>query len=503
MDLELFRRRQHGVLLHPTSLPGPRGIGDLGPESLRFIDWLAAAGARIWQILPLCPPGGRARDVPYFSWAALAGNPQLISLEALVQDDLLSPAALPTAAFPEGWAAPAAALDAKLGALTEAGHRLASGHPLTPAFARFCQEAGWALEAARFAARRAAEGGAPWWRWSAERRSRDASLLAEVDAALADPIRQHQAWFFLFERQWAAVRAHARARGVSIVGDMPIYVMADSADVWAEPEGWRIEADGHLPVVSGAPPDVFSADGQRWGGPLYDWAHMARDDYAWWRARLARAFAHADGVRIDHFRAFSAFWEIPGEAPTAQAGRWVPGPGLAFFDAVRRHLGPLPLCAEDLGSIDDDVRALLAATGVPGMRVLHYAFGGGADNPHLPHNVDAHALIYPGNHDNDTTRGWWASLSADARSHAQHYLGRHGDDIAWDLNRAALASRAAVAVIQAQDLLDLGSEARMNDPASYVLPLEARRNWRWRLTPGALDDAVAGRLRFLAGLYGR
>ncbi|MCA9554689.1 MAG: 4-alpha-glucanotransferase [Myxococcales bacterium] len=501
--MDFFARRRFGVLLHPSSLPGPRGIGDLGAEAYRFVDWLHRAGAGVWQVLPLCPPGGSQLDTPYVSWAALAGNPQLISLEQLVQDGLLSSSELPAGTFAEGWAHPKEAMAAKVLPLRAAARRLAAGHPLGAELSRFKAHSSWALEAARFAARREAAGGAPWWRWPDNLRSRDAGRLAEVDAELSEAIHEALVHQFLFERQWSALRGYAAARGVEILGDMPIYVMGDSADVWADPAGWQMAEDGTLPVVSGVPPDMFAEDGQLWGGPLYDWAHMAKDDYRWWRHRLARALVHADAVRVDHFRAFSAYWEVPGGAPNARGGRWVPGPGLAFFEAVERHMGRLPLCAEDLGTIDDDVRALLAATRIPGMRVMHYGFGGEADNPHLPHNVDASAVIYPGNHDNDTTAGWWSTLSDPVRSHAQHYLGRHGDDIAWDLNRAALASRAALAVIQVQDLLTLGSEARMNDPASYARPADTWRNWRWRLHPDQLGLDVAERLRFLAGLYGR
>ena len=320
-------------------------------------------------------------------------------------------------------------------------------------------------------------------------------LRSAIDEALA--------LFFLFDRQWTHLRAYASDKKVALLGDVPIYVLRDSADVWANPEGWCLDRDGRPTAVAGAPPDVFSADGQVWGMPLYDWHRMAKNDYRWWQDRLHRALALYDGIRLDHFRAFSAYWSVPHDAATARAGRWVTGPGLALFDALRRQLGPLPLCAEDLGSIDDNVRALMAALDIPGMKILHYAFGETADNPYLPHNIPERAVVYPGNHDNDTSVGWWNRLSPSTRTHAQHYLGRHGDDIAWDLVRVALSSSAQLAIIQMQDLLSLDSWARMNDPESYVRPPSQWRNWRWRLIPQQANADVAARFRFLGELYGR
>lgn len=490
-----------GVLLHPTSLPGRFGVGDLGPEAYRFVDWLARAGVRVWQVLPLCPPGGPRDDVPYASWASLAGNPQLISLDALVQDGLLGVHEIEGVTFYEGWADLERALPYKEERISWAVGRLLDHR--RDELREFARTEGWAVEAARFAARKGRESGRPWWQWSPAHRALDEKTLLEVDAELGRDIDEWLARFYFFERQWSALRAYARDRGVSTVGDIPIYVPADGVDVWYRPHGYRIRPDGSLLAMSGTPPDFFSETGQLWGGPLYDWDRMAQDDYAWWRMRLARAFAHVDGVRIDHFRAFSAFWEVPEGAATAAGGRWVKGPGLRFFEVIERHMGRLPLCAEDLGTIDQEARDLLHATGFPGMKILHFAFGEDARNPYLPHNVDSNAVIYPGNHDNDTTVGWWRSVPDHVRSHVQYYLGRHGDDIAWDLNRAVLASRANLAIIQMQDLLSLDSSARMNDPSSYEAPPEHWRNWRWRLRPGEASDEVAGRLRHLGELYGR
>lgn len=492
-------RRRFGILLHPSALPGGHGIGDLGPEARRFVDWLAAAGAEVWQVLPLGPPGGRLRDVPYASWSALAGDPRLISLEDLTEHGLLDSSALPRRA-PEGWVRFDGLAERKLDCLAGLPAAL-RGHAWAEDFARFSAEAEWAKETARFSVAKRRYAGAPWWRWPQPERDRRPDALRALEA---DPGYELElARQFVFERQWAELKAYAARRNVSVLGDLAIYVMHDSADVWAHREGWKIDSQGRLLAQSGCPPDVFSAEGQLWGGPVYDWPRMAEDDYRWWRRRMERAFAHVDLVRLDHFRAFAAYWEIPPDARSAAAGRWVPGPGRHLFERLEARLGPLALCVEDLGIIDDDVHALREAIGAPSMRILHYGFGEGPDNPHLPHNVPPDAIVYPGNHDNDTSHGWWARLSPEAKSHAQHYLGRHGDDIAWDLNRAALACPAKLAVIQMQDVLSLGSEARVNDPVTYARREGMDKNWRWRLRPGEATGAHAERLRFLASLYGR
>jgi 4-alpha-glucanotransferase len=500
----VLHTRQTGILLHPSSLPGPFGIGDLGPEARRFVDWVAAAGARLWQVLPLCPPVAPVEDCPYASWSALAGNPHLLSLEALRDDGLLASDDLVTPGFAGGWVDYERVLPWKAERLRSAADRLlAGGAPaLDGAFHQFRKEAQWAEDTALFAALRDHHGCRPWWRWPEPLRHRADAALGAARRTLAREIDRGVALQFLFERQWAALRSYARQRSVSLLGDVPIYVYHDSVDVWTFPAGFRLQADGTMRAMTGAPPDELASDGQLWGGPLYDWARMADDDYAWWRRRIARALAHADAVRIDHFRALSAAWEIPAGGHPRE-GRWTKGPGTRFFDALERHLGALPLCVEDLGAMDGDAIALRESAGFPGMRILHYAFDGGADNPHLPHNHPEDALVYPGNHDNDTTVGWWASLAAHVRTHVQHYLGRDGHDIAWDLNRAALASPARLAILQMQDVLALGSEARMNDPASYARPRSEWRNWRWRLLPGQASLFAAERLHFLSSLYGR
>jgi len=499
-----LRDRQAGVLLHPTSLPGPYGIGDLGPEARRFAGWLQRAGARVWQVLPLSPPGDSAALNPYVSWSALAGNPQLVSLEDLRGEGLLERGELDGPASPEGWIDRGPVRTFKADRLRLAASRLlaAPGHPLHGPLLEFRVHATWAEETALFAALAGRHGTPEWWGWPAPLARGEPAALRRARAELEGELSRRVAEQFLFEHQWRGMRRHCAGLGIRLLGDVPIYVAGPSADTWLHQGQFQLGADGRMTEVSGCPPDAFATAGQKWGNPLYRWEAMAEDDYAWWRRRLARALEHADFVRLDHFRAFAAFWAIPAEGPAVD-GRWRPGPGLPFFEALRAALGPLELCAEDLGTIDDEVRALRDQAGLPGMCILQFAFGDDARNPHLPHNHVPARLVYPGNHDNDTALGWWRSLGDEERSRVQRYLGRHGDDIAWDLVRAALASVANLAVVQAQDLLALGSEARMNHPASYARPRSEWRNWSWRLQPGALGDREAERFRGLAGLYGR
>lgn len=487
--------RATGVLLHPTSLPGPHGVGDLGPAARAFIDWLASAGATVWQVLPLVPTGGGS---PYSSWSAFAGNPDLIDLTGLVDDGLLRREDLRTAERPVGPVDLPRARAARGPLLARAvSALLSSKSALARDLEAFRARETWAEDTALFAALKASQADKPWWQWPAELRDRDARPLAAARRELATEIDAGVALQFLFDRQWHALRAHAARAGVRLLGDMPIYVDGDSVDVWANRNLFELDAAGRPTRVAGVPPDAFSATGQHWGNPLYRWDRMAEDDFAWWRARLARALGLTDLVRIDHFRAFSAYWAIPAGAPDARAGEWVQGPGLALFRAFTKVAPTLPIVAEDLGIIDAPVRELRDGAGLPGMLVLQFAFGGGADNLYLPHNHVANAVVYTGTHDNDTTRGFWDKAPGHVADHVRHYFGVDGHDVVWDLIRAALASPARVAVVPAQDLLQLGTEARMNTPAV------AEGNWAWRLRPGELRADVAGRLRFLSELYGR
>ena len=492
MSMDSRSARRAGVLLHPTSLPGRHGIGDLGAGVDRFVEWLESAGMRAWQILPLVPPG--AGDSPYSSWSAFAGNPWLIDLDDLATHGLIDrPPEVP-------WSdrVDFAAMQAfKAPRLAEAARRLLSGHAWTPAFEAFCARSDWLDDATLFEALRVHHDLAPWWTWPAGIRSRDAKALAAARVAHADAIAQAKAVQFFFDRQWQRVQALTASKGIEIIGDLPIYVDANSADVWCDQDLFELDADGHRERVAGVPPDAFSDTGQLWGNPLYRWDRLAETGYAWWIARLKRALALADRVRVDHFRAFAAYWAVPADAPDARTGAWIPGPGQGFFDAMAAALGPLPLIAEDLGIIDDPVRQLLASSGFPGMHVLQFAFGGGADNAYLPHNHRPNAVAYPGTHDNDTTLGWWLKAPAHVQDHVRRYFGVGGHDLVWDFNRAALASVAEVAILAMQDVLALDSSGRMNTPAV------AGGNWGWRVHVHGLRDDHAQRLRGLCRLFGR
>ena len=486
---DVFRRRT-GVLLHPTSLPGAYGVGGLGREARHFVDWLVQAGVSVWQVLPLVPPG--AGDSPYSSPSAFAGNALMVDLETLQHDGLLS-AEEAADRVPASERVNFAAVRAfKLERLGRASARLSAGD-----LAAYRAQAPWVDAYALFEALSRTHHGQPWWTWPAELRDFEPSAVESARAHLRSAIDRVVGEQLLFDRQWRALRAYASDRGVLIMGDMPIYVDANSADVWAHQAMFQLAPDGSRPVVSGVPPDAFSDLGQLWGNPLYDWSRMAQDGYAWWVDRVRRVLKLTDMVRIDHFRAFAAYWEVPGDALDARGGRWVQGPGRAVFDALRAALGPLPIVAEDLGVIDEPVRELLAATGLPGMKILQFAFGDGPANPYLPHNHVPNSVVYTGTHDNETTLGWWQSTHERVRDRVRRYYGISGNDVVWDLVRSALESVACLAIVPMQDVLTLDNGARMNTPSV------AEGNWGWRLRAGDLRDDVASRLRGLSEQYGR
>ncbi|MFO0590284.1 MAG: 4-alpha-glucanotransferase [Polyangiaceae bacterium] len=494
-------RRLAGVLLHPTSLPGPHGMGDIGRVARRFVDWLADAGLGVWQVLPLNPTSNNS---PYMCWSAFAGNPLLIDLEGLVQLDLLeardlhgAPPAGPIVDFDAVHAFKGPLLDRAAVTLVNRKE-----HPLAAAFAKFRETEGWARDAALFWALKQSYGNKPFWEWSVALRDRDPAALAKAEEEHARAIERILATLFLFEHQWGELHAYAKGRGVKLMGDLPIYVDRDSVDVWCNQSLFDL-GEGAVPSeISGVPPDYFSEKGQLWGNPLYAWDTMAKDDFAWWRARLRRVLTHTDVCRIDHFRAFSEYWAVKFGAADARGGRWRKGPGAAFFEAIRRHEGELPLVAEDLGIIDDKVTELRKGAGLPSMRVLQFAFGGDAENPHLPHNHEADCVVYPATHDNDTMNGWWAATSQETKIHAGLYVGilvEHAmrGDVAWDFVRAAMASVARLAVMPMQDILGLGTEARMNDPST------SKDNWRFRLAHDPFTPELARKVRELCRLYGR
>ncbi len=490
--------RRSGILLHPTSLPSPGGIGTLGAAALAFIDQLAEAGQRCWQLLPLGPLS--YGNSPYAATSAFAGSPLLIDLEALEAAGWLGGAwrdtAPPDAArvdFVAVMAHRRAALAAAFEGFEASGS--AADHA---AFAAFCQaEAAWLDDYARFVVASELHDLRAWTEWPEPLRLRHPEALAALDAAHPQALRRARFVQFAFARQWSALREHARARGVELIGDIPIFVALNSADVWANQALFYLDAAGQPTVVAGVPPDYFSETGQRWGNPLYRWDRHAETGFAWWIARLRQAFACFDTVRVDHFRGFAGYWEIPAACPTAVDGRWVPGPGRALFDAAEAALGALPVIAEDLGEITPDVEALRDDLGYPGMKILHFAFGGDAGNPHLPHHHPFAAAVYTGTHDNDTTRGWYDAADDNARAHLWRYARVGQEDPVWGLLALAWSSPADLAVAPAQDLLGLGAEARMNVPG------RPDGNWEWRLLPGQLDEATLARLRDLTTLYGR
>ncbi|HLZ70123.1 MAG TPA: 4-alpha-glucanotransferase [Dehalococcoidia bacterium] len=491
--------RAAGILLHPTSLPGPHGCGDLGDAAYGFVDWLARARQRLWQILPLGPTG--FGNSPYATRSAFAGNWLLISLERLRDAGLLENADLDGAPAAQADRADfAAVLPWKQERLRRAFAHFEAGagaeqRERLQSFA--AAQAHWLDDFALFMALRSAHQDQPWSAWPSALRSRDAAALADAERSLASEVAFQRFVQWQFTERWGALKAYANQRGVRVLGDLPIFVALDSADVWAHPELFQLDAAGRPLAVAGVPPDYFSATGQRWGNPLYRWDVLAQTGYAWWIERFRHALTQADLVRIDHFRGFEAYWEVPADEATAVNGRWQPGPGIALFDAVRAALGTTPFVAEDLGVITPEVEALRRAVGAPGMKVLQFAFGDDATNPYLPHNYTANAVVYTGTHDNDTSAGWWAALGEVERDRVRRYLARDGSDLAHDLIRLAYSSVAEMAIAPAQDVLGLGSEARMN------LPGRAQDNWAWRLLPGALRDDHAAWLAELADTYGR
>ena len=486
--------RYAGVLLHPTSLPSVYGIGDLGNDLISFLDWASMAGMRVWQVLPLNPPGYGWS--PYGCLSSFAGNPLLISPQKLMHENLLEHADvadLPQ--FPDDRVEFDRVCELKYRLLRIAMKR-DKDHAAFDAFCTAPEQKPWLEDYALFMSLKERAKGAPWWEWDAKLAARDAKAMAAARTELAEDVAFWRYTQYLFFKQWEEVRDAARARGIRIIGDLPIYVAWDSADVWGHRELFELDARGVPTVVAGVPPDYFSETGQRWGNPLYRWDAHRDTKYAWWIARLRTNLKLADMVRLDHFRGFAEYWEIPASESTAIHGRWMPGPGRQLFDAMRAELGALPLVAEDLGFITEDVHELRNAIDVPGMKILQFGFGQ-TDSPHLPHRFDARTVVYTGTHDNDTAHGWFANAPADEREIARDYLGCEQADIAWGLIRSAYTSVAETAIVPVQDILGLGSEARMNRPGA------PHDNWTWRLRLGALTREHAEKLRRLAEITGR
>jgi len=503
--------RASGILLHPTSLPGRFGIGDLGNEAYRFADFLASAGQKLWQMLPLGPTG--YGNSPYQSLSVFAGNPLLISLEKLAEEGFLEPADLDNAPpFPRDRVDYDAVAKFKLPLLqksSELFEKKASQAQRDDMNAFIARNASWLEDYALFMALRDAHGLALWNTWEADIKSREPEALAAWRQRLDFDVRCRYYWQYQFFRQWAALKKYCHERNIKLIGDIPIFVSLDSAEVWSHPEKFHLDANGTPTVVAGVPPDYFSKTGQLWGNPLYRWDVMAQDGYAWWLERLRILRTLVDIIRIDHFRGFESYWEVPGTADTAVNGRWVPGPGAHFFNTVKEKMGDLPLIVEDLGMITPQVEALRDQFGLPGMRVLQFAFGTTpGDEPYRPYNFPRNCVVYTGTHDNNTIIGWFKDYKNETttksiadmekeREIAIAYLGTDGREIHWDFIRLALMSTPCMAIIPLQDVLGLGTEARMNVPGT------TEGNWEWRFTSDMLKPEIAQRLRKMTAIYGR
>ncbi len=490
--------RAAGILLHPTSLPSPGGVGDMGPDAFRFVQWLADANMKVWQVLPLGPTG--YGDSPYQCFSAFAGNPLLIHVPASVRAHFghdVEPASAHACDFGTVIPAKRALLDAWLDTMLY--------DDVVRQFVR--EHESWLPDFALFMALKAAHHGASWTTWERGASLREPASLRAWRETLKPAIERCYKEQHVFFSQFGALRRACTAHGIQLMGDVPIYVAHDSADVWADRALFKLHDDGTLIVQAGVPPDYFSETGQLWGNPLYDWDRVARDDYRWWIQRMRAALAMFDVVRLDHFRGFEAFWEVPAKDTTAVNGRWVPGPGAALFTALTAALGELPIVAENLGMITPEVEALRTKFHYPGMAILQFAFNDPASE-FLPHRYARELVVYTGTHDNDTTIGWWNSTGAGdstrdpqdvekEKSFARAYLDTNGHEMHWDMIRAAFASVANTALVPLQDVLGLGSNARMN------LPGRQTGNWSFRFTWDQLPLSVAARLAALAKTYGR
>ena len=490
--------RSSGILLHPTSLPGPYGIGDLGPAAFKWIDFLSDSGCKLWQVLPLGPTG--YGDSPYQCFSAFAGNPYLISPDLLIDDHLLMPDDLKDLPeFPPNQVDYGEIFTWKPALLDIAYWHFeqSDSQELRSEFAAFCNaNTSWLDDYTLFMALKDAHEGAAWGTWESGTRLRNADALSAAKVKLAGEISRHAFQQWLFFRQWQAVKRYANKKGVKIIGDIPIFVAYDSSDAWSNPELFYFDNSGRPMVVAGVPPDYFSPTGQLWGNPLYRWDVHKANGYQWWINRFKAILGMVDIVRLDHFRGFAGYWEIPGNAKTAEKGRWVPGPGADFLNAIKSAFGDLPILAEDLGEITPDVIDLRDSFELAGMKILQFSFSG-PDNPFLPHHHLEHCVVYTGSHDNDTAWGWYSSAPENEKEFYRRYLGRSGDDFAGDLIRAGWSSVAVIAIAPWQDFLRLGTEARMNFPGKET------GNWMWRMPESAMSSELKAWLLDLNYLYQR
>ncbi len=496
-----MKSRGSGVLLHVTSLPSPHGIGDLGPSAYQFADFLAQAGQSYWQILPLTPIHPVGGNSPYFGRSAFAGNPLLISPELLARDGLLTDGEISSPpASPDSYVDFPSVIPYKEKLFDRAFDRFRKRKPARD-YQDFCsRNALWLEDYCRFVAIHSHFGGKAWGDWPPEIRDRGTEALKALDRELSPFLEKEKFLQYTFFQQWSALKNYCNQRGIRIIGDLPIYVNYDSADVWGHPEIFKLDAEKKPYVVSGVPPDYFSKTGQLWGNPIYRWEELRRTGFDWWIRRMEQNGRLCDLMRIDHFIGLSAYWEVPAEEKTAVNGKWVPAPGEEFLKKFYKKFPLFPLIAEDLGLVTPAVRKLMEKFGIPGMKVLLFAFGGDTANPYLPHNHIPRCLLYTGTHDNNTVRGWFdREASAEEKKNLFRYLGREisGQEVCGEFTRLAMMSVADMIILPAQDLLGLGAESRMNTPS------RTDGNWKWKLLPGQITPEFSDWLRELTEIYGR
>ncbi len=493
--------RASGILLHPTSLPSRHGIGDLGQAAYEFIDFMARSGQTLWQILPLGPTG--YDHSPYtMNFSAFAGNPLLVSLEKLADEGLLDEVS-PLENAKSGRVEFSRVIPHKMQRLRQAFERF-QGRGQNADYDKFCQEQAWWLDDfVLFMALLEANGGKPWSQWEQSIARREPAAMQAKSAELAEEIAFQRFVQFKFFEQWMWLRGYANEKNIQIIGDVSIYVCHNSSDVWAHPQLFKLDSQTlESAFIAGVPPDYFSETGQLWGNPVYDWEKCQASGFEWWISRFKATLQYVDWVRVDHFRGFEAYWQVPASEETAMNGEWVPAPGEAFFETLAEKLGSLPVLAEDLGIITPEVEALRDRFEFPGMKILMFAFGGDPDSPHLPHNYVNNCIVYSGTHDNDTALGWWQTLNPQEKQFLAQYLGYSSPEeipeINWLLIRTALASPADLAIVPLQDLFSLGGSARMNDPSKIP------DNWRWRYDSSEmLTGEIGDRLRELTRIYSR
>lgn len=494
-----MQTRKAGILLHPTSLPGKYGIGTIGSEAFAFVDFLAKAKQSYWQILPLGPTG--YGDSPYQCFSSKAGNPYLIDLEKLCDKHLLDKTDLMVhEEFSDQKVNYGIVISTKLELLKKAQQRFNSGdyNDIKNSFELFELENNvWLDDYALFMALKEKFENRPWYEWSDEYRLRNNETLENIKPDLSDTIHFHKFIQYLFSQQWVELKEYANNNGIEIIGDIPIYVAMDSSDTWVSPQLFQFDENKNPLCVGGCPPDYFSVTGQLWGNPIFDYAEMEKDNFSWWIDRIKSTLKLYDLVRVDHFRGFAGYWRIPYGDETAINGEWIPGPGKKLFNAIKDALGEIPIIAEDLGLITPDVIELRDAFNLPGMKVLQFAFDSGEANDYLPHNYDKNCVVYTGTHDNETVNGWFENASESDKKYVLDYINSNGENVSWDLVKAAWASVANTAIAPMQDILGLGAEARMNLPGTTV------KNWEWRMENGVVTDELAERLEHITTLYGR